>query len=95
MLIEIPVEICFDARNDGFSRPLSRLFTLRYDLVDTDREAQYCDHFPPRPKAVWVTDKAGILYDLFVRDQDEDIRRRAEADPEAYGLPAPTSIAAE
>lgn len=86
MLVEIPVTITFDhltpATPGGQSH--SKVFTMRYDTVDTDVCAQWTDHFPPRPNAHWITDEQGVLFDLIPASADRSIRDRAEKDPETY-----------
>ncbi len=86
MLVEVPVTITFD--HDNPQRPgmagHSKVFTIRYDTVDTDVPAQWTDHYPPRPNAHWITDEQGVLFDLFTSSADQSIRRMAEQDPETY-----------
>jgi hypothetical protein len=86
MLVEIPVTITFDhqepTRPGG--RGHSKVFTMRYDTVDTDVLAQWTGHYPPRPNAHWITDTEGVLFDLFTAEADKSIRRMAEQDPETY-----------
>lgn len=86
MLIDIPVTIKFDCESKIAQGPLdhARIFTMRYDTVDTDKEAQWTDHYPPRPDAHWITDTQGVLFDLLTSAADKSIRRMAEADPETY-----------
>lgn len=85
MLIDIPVSICFDV--DGGIPPHvrpARVFTMRYDTVDTDVRAKWCGSWPPPANAHWIEDEQGVLFDLLTSQVDRDIRVRAEKDPETY-----------
>jgi hypothetical protein len=57
---------------------------MRYNPADTDAPAQYCIGHPPRENSRWITDEAGVLFDLFQHDTTRIIEARALADPENY-----------
>ena len=90
MLIEIPVTISFDhhipERAGGHA--MSKVFTMRYDTTDTDVQAQWTDHYPPRPNAHWITDTQGVLFDLLTSSADKALRDLAARDPETYAAKA-------
>ena len=85
MLIDIPVTICFD-HDSTWRAPHSagRVFTMRYDTVDTDKKAQWTTDYPPKPNSHWITDEQGVLFDLLTSEADRAIRRRAEQEPTDY-----------
>lgn len=86
MLVQIPVTITFDHAQPHVQggRAMSNVFTMRYDTVDTDRSAEWTDHYPPRPNAHWITDEQGVLFDVLTSSADKAIRDMAERDPETY-----------
>lgn len=88
MLIEIPILVAFDRDPRVDNLPAgSRSFTLRYSTdACADVLAQWTDHYPPRPDAVWVTDASGVILSLLSHAADREISRRADRNPETYAV---------
>jgi hypothetical protein len=90
MRVQIPVVIAFDCHHAASVQSRSagyKVFTLRYDTnPDIQRDAEYCDHYPPRANAVFRPDSDGIFFDLFTASADKVITKRATDDSETYAV---------
>ncbi len=91
MKIDVAVFIAFDCQSGFISSTPNlghaagtRTFTMRYDTEDMNAPAQFCNHYPPRADAYWMTDKDGVLFALHATDTDKKIRSRAERFPVDY-----------
>jgi hypothetical protein len=95
--IQIPVLIAFDPSGGEFARDgrgaaRTRVVTLIFDPVDTDKPGHVIDHYPPREHAEWQVDEANVLLSM-LDDAERTIALRAKADPETYAAPQPFTVA--
>jgi hypothetical protein len=88
MLIQIPVTIVFDCESthpvNRSGRGHARIFTLRYDTVDTAAPASYTTSYPPAANALWTEDRDGLLLDMMRSDMEAAIKAKATRHPTDY-----------